>query len=136
MLTVVLRVVSILFAVGEREVLPILSNCIGTVIHDPNLSSSLSFFMFPPTLPPLGPLQLEGHSALVAVPTTISNSGIYIKITEGSLCSYSLFYSTDSTSLDIVPLEGILDFPVLLNKHSMNLKILNNQQHTLVVGAL
>jgi hypothetical protein len=45
--TVVLRVVPILFTVGERGILPILLSCIGTDIHDSNLSFSLSIFMSP-----------------------------------------------------------------------------------------
>ena len=110
MLTVVLCVFPVLVTVGEKEILPILLNCIGTVKHDRNLSFSLSFFMFPPPLLALGPLQLEGHSALVTLPTTVSNSGMHITITEGSLCSYSLFLFTDNTSLDIVPLKGYSNF--------------------------
>lgn len=92
------------------------------------------FLYVPPSSPQLEPKQTEGHSALVNPPTTLSNSGIYKQFRK--VPSLASFFFTDNTSLDILPLEEVSYFPVLLNNHSMNLKILNNQHHMFVVGGL
>ena len=129
---VVLHVVPILFTVGEWGILPILLSCIGTDIHDTNLSFSLSFFMPPPTLPQLKSKQTEGHSALVILPTTLSNSGIDKKFRK--VPSVAKVFSQITFPLTLYLLKGF--FPVLLNNHSINLNILNNRHHMLVVGGL
>ena len=130
---VVLHVVPILFTVGDWGILPILLSCIGTDMHDPNLFFSLSFFMSPPpTLPQLESKQTEGHSALVILPTTLSNSGIDKKFRK--VPSVATVFSQITFPLTLCLLKRF--FPVLLNNHSMNLKILNNQHHMLVVCGL
>jgi len=90
--TFVLRVVPILFTVGEMGIVPILLSCIGIDIHDPNLSFSLSFFMSPHHYPQLESKQTERHSALVNPPTTLSNSGIYKKFLKVPSVATVLFY--------------------------------------------